>query len=228
MEEVARISLPGVLAHLHRGDALTVGRHPVNDVVLRHPSISRFHATLAWERSDEAPDLVDLFSCNGSALDGRALRGGEPAAVRGGCQVRFGKVPGSVDLLSADAAWRMSLAEFARQGHELVGWLARAGGLQAVLEALERAGTSGVLRLPDLEASPVGLLLDEGRLVRAWAGERRGQSALMWLAQQPALEGRFRLAVAPAIDEEPFVSGGPSISLRAGVAITLGTAAEAR
>jgi hypothetical protein len=72
-------------------ERVTVGRARNSDVVLRHASVSKFHA---WFSRDEqnAYFISDASSHNGTWRNGVALRGGESARVASGDLLRFGTV----------------------------------------------------------------------------------------------------------------------------------------
>jgi pSer/pThr/pTyr-binding forkhead associated (FHA) protein len=53
------------------GDALTVGRHPTNDIVVETPSASRQHARV--ERRGDAVSIHDLESGNGTRVNGERV-----------------------------------------------------------------------------------------------------------------------------------------------------------
>ena len=68
-----------------RGGRLTLGRDPANDVVLRDPNVSRFHAEIV--EAAGGPEVRDLGSSNGTRVDGRLV---DRAAVRSGAEIRIG------------------------------------------------------------------------------------------------------------------------------------------
>lgn len=70
---------------------LLVGRAPTNDVVLRHPSVSKVHARLLPQGEGWA--LGDAGSTNGTWLDGRLLEPDAPAVpLPSPCLVKVGSV----------------------------------------------------------------------------------------------------------------------------------------
>jgi len=71
-------------------ERVSVGRARNNDVVLRHASISKFHA---WFELDEDEQLFlgDARSTNGTRLNGRVL-GREMEQIRFGDEIQFGDV----------------------------------------------------------------------------------------------------------------------------------------
>jgi FHA domain len=78
-------------------DQLVVGRSNTNDVVLRHPSVSKLHATLEWDEAG-IHYVSDEGSTNNTQLNGRVLAVGEPATFGPGDLIRFGDVEAFVCL----------------------------------------------------------------------------------------------------------------------------------
>ena len=72
-------------------ERISVGRARNNDVVLRHESVSKFHA---WLRRDDNDVfyVADAGSRNGSFVNGEAIEGGAPVALTAGDALRFGNV----------------------------------------------------------------------------------------------------------------------------------------
>lgn len=71
---------------------LTLGRTSNNDIVLNHPSVSRFHA---WLQPDESPDgwaVADAGSRNGTVLSGNALMPKKTHELQSGANLRMGRV----------------------------------------------------------------------------------------------------------------------------------------
>ncbi len=64
------------------------------DLVVAHPTVSRRHARLSLV--GEALQIEDLGSTNGTAVDGRAARPGQPMAFQPGSTIRLGDVKLSV------------------------------------------------------------------------------------------------------------------------------------
>jgi len=85
-------------------DRVSVGRAMNKDIVLRHGSISKFHA---WFQIDEVGEvsLTDAESKNGSKLNGEALSPRVPVMVSDGDRIRFG----SIDVLACAPSrlWRL-------------------------------------------------------------------------------------------------------------------------
>ena len=80
-------------------ERVTVGRARNSDVVLRHESVSKFHAWFARDEKDTY-FIVDASSRNGTWRNGTALAGGEPSRLNIGDLLRFG----SVEATYCDAA----------------------------------------------------------------------------------------------------------------------------
>ena len=69
------------------GDTVfTVGRDPVNNLQISHPSVSRFHAEIEHQGREFV--LTDLGSSNGTYVNGRRLS--EPTRLRVGDSIRIG------------------------------------------------------------------------------------------------------------------------------------------
>ncbi len=88
---------------------ITVGRAPQKDIVLRHESVSKFHA---WFEVDETGTffVTDAGSKNATWLNGMPIVAAAP--VRAGDTLRFGTVDAT--LCSPRALWRV-LASAARR-----------------------------------------------------------------------------------------------------------------
>jgi hypothetical protein len=88
---------------------ISIGRASNKDIVLRHTSVSKFHA---WFGVDEAGSLylADAGSTNHTFVCGRALTPRTPELVPPGMPVRFG----SIDALVMDAPSLWKLVHGAR------------------------------------------------------------------------------------------------------------------
>jgi hypothetical protein len=71
--------------------AITVGRLPENDLVLKDPSVSSRHARLHPVPNTDWCFLVDLGSRNGTAHNETRLRRNERAELQSGDEVAFGR-----------------------------------------------------------------------------------------------------------------------------------------
>jgi len=80
---------------------ITVGRASNNDMILRHPSVSKLHAY--FQHKEGAPlastRLVDAGSANGTVVNGHTALPDEPVAVASGSLIRLGDV--ECELLDA-------------------------------------------------------------------------------------------------------------------------------
>lgn len=75
-------------------EQLIVGRHPAADLVLKSPSVSRFHASII--RRDDNYMLLDLDSANGTLVNDCAVDSDEPRVLCNGDVICFGDVTARV------------------------------------------------------------------------------------------------------------------------------------
>ena len=88
---VAYLQLPeGRRVRLPAQQAVFIGRHPRNHVVLSHPSVSKRHARILYVQGRYW--LEDLNSTNGTRVGDRRLRGsGDRAPLPNGVPLHFGR-----------------------------------------------------------------------------------------------------------------------------------------
>lgn len=75
-------------------DTLTLGRDPLNDMAINHPSVSRFHAQI--KKQEGSYIVLDLNSTNGTFLNGKQIVGHHPLRV--GDTIRIGPTTLSFNL----------------------------------------------------------------------------------------------------------------------------------
>ena len=74
-----------------RSDGMVIGRAADQcDLVVAHATVSRRHARLSF--AGDALQVEDLGSTNGTAIAGKMLRAGEPAALHAGNKLKLGDV----------------------------------------------------------------------------------------------------------------------------------------
>jgi pSer/pThr/pTyr-binding forkhead associated (FHA) protein len=76
-----------LVAHKLVGDVITIGRVPLNHVVIDNPTVSAQHAILA--RLGDSYRLKDLNSTNGTQVNGICITDAE---LKEGDKIRFGSV----------------------------------------------------------------------------------------------------------------------------------------
>ena len=84
LDDLMVATLPPMLS-----EAITVGRMPDCELVIDDPSVSKHHATLTWDESQQLTHLDDLASSNGTLLNGLDVRG--RVVLRDGDEVTFGE-----------------------------------------------------------------------------------------------------------------------------------------
>ncbi|MCS7030303.1 MAG: FHA domain-containing protein [Gloeomargarita sp. SKYG116] len=75
-----------VILDLRGRRMLAIGRDPSNDLVIQHPTVSRFHARV--ERQDGSFVITDLGSTNGTYVNGKPIT--HPFVLRTGDTIRIG------------------------------------------------------------------------------------------------------------------------------------------
>ncbi len=90
---------------------ISLGRASVNDVVLPHKSISRFHAYFQQESTSARWAVADAASRNGTQADGVPLKPNVPALLGSAHRLRVGDL--DLTFLSPDAfvRWLKKLVE---------------------------------------------------------------------------------------------------------------------
>lgn len=73
-------------------DVIMIGRTPVNDIVLPHRSVSKFHAYIKKDPETGEMTLFEGGSSFGTTVEGKALQKGEGAVLVSGAAIVFAKV----------------------------------------------------------------------------------------------------------------------------------------
>lgn len=90
---------------------ITVGRSANNDVVLEHPSISKFHAFFTLNELNYNYELTDVNSMNGTKLNGSPLTSMKKREVENGDVLTFGGELTFLFLLARDLFSRIRILE---------------------------------------------------------------------------------------------------------------------
>jgi DNA-binding NtrC family response regulator len=77
------------------GDRCSIGSHPSNDLVLRDPTVSRFHCEIRIDK--DGARIRDLDSMNGTIVDGTSVI---ESWLRGGSLVRLGRTTLQFELVA--------------------------------------------------------------------------------------------------------------------------------
>jgi len=83
------------------GRALILGRGYDCDLIVESDTVSKQHASLAWDRASRRVQVTDLGSSNGTYLDGARISNGN---ARLGSRLRFGTVDYKIAVAPARAA----------------------------------------------------------------------------------------------------------------------------
>lgn len=73
------------------GERIKVGRDASNDIVINHPSVSKFHCTILVGENGELK-IADTGSTNGTIVDGNRIEYGRTITRDSGCNVRMGDI----------------------------------------------------------------------------------------------------------------------------------------
>jgi hypothetical protein len=192
---------------LHPGEAVRLGRHHENDLVLKDSMVSRFHATIRWDENADRPCLYDNGSQNGTNVNGKDVIGrAETLATKTkitvgpyiihvelhGVQEKFTSPP---PALLEDAPEGVAL--FSEQGPELRGALDAPDAMRQLLLRLEVERRSGTLSL-DLPGGKAKVTVGMGRIMDASTEGLTGMRALDRVAQATAGKFRFTRDLEPS------------------------------
>lgn len=196
-------SLEAGTKRLQPGETVRIGRHHENDLVLRDAVISRFHATIRWDKGAERPVLYDNGSQNGSVVDGREVHGGAvPLEAR--TRITIGPyvlnvevhgLPGQAALLD-DAPDAVAL--FTEQGPDLEGRVETKDALRQLVLRLEVERRSGTLTLERPGLEPAVLTLGAGRIMAAHCDGAIALRALEAISKTERGSYRFSRELEPS------------------------------
>jgi hypothetical protein len=77
--------------HAKAGERIKVGRDASNDIVINHPSVSKFHCTILVGENGELK-IADTGSTNGTIVDGSRIEYGRTITKDSFCKVRVGDI----------------------------------------------------------------------------------------------------------------------------------------
>jgi len=209
------------------GEALRIGRHASNDLVLNHATVSRFHAVLRWDPDEDRPWIEDKGSANGIELDGEPVDG--RTYVPGTNEIGIGDYLVVTEYRAGsqgDDETAAALADgggtvvhlFNERRDELSGIFEHPRDLQAVLIELEAAGRTGTLTVRN--GTRVGrLTLAQGLIMSARQGEDGGMRALHAVLLTERGQYAFTGEVEPSDSSlsfsiRSFLAGGEHETLR--------------
>jgi len=185
-ERAAVITGPNGPRELSPGEAIRIGRHHENDVVLKDSRVSRFHATIRWDPELERPILYDNGSQNGTQIDGKTFRG-SPSPLSHGSDIEVGgfrltvalRNCGETPALLRSANDMVTL--FSEQGPEVKGTIGVDASVRELLQRVEVERRSGTLRLGETARVTVCL----GKVMTAQHESEEGVTALERVLRSP-------------------------------------------
>jgi hypothetical protein len=187
---------------LRPGETLRLGRHHENDLVLKDPGVSRFHATVRWDKGQDRPALYDNGSQNGTNVDGKVVVGGaQPLKIKS--KVIVGPYVLNVDLVGCEGPAAIlsdepdSVTLFSDQGPELRGALEKEDAVRQLFLRLECERRSGTLSL-DLHGGKGRVTFGAGRVMDADYDGLTGLRALDRLVQAAGGSYRFSRELEPS------------------------------
>lgn len=191
---------------LRPGEALRIGRHHENDIVLRDSVVSRFHATLRWDQDADRPVLYDNGSQNGTNVNGRDVIGRAEPLPTGSARITVGPYALTVDVHGLDERSPVpaliedapdSVALFSEQGPEVKGSLEVPDAMRQLLLRLECERRTGTLQL-DLPGGKAQVTFGVGRIMDASFQGLIGLRALDRVAQATHGSYRFTREMEPS------------------------------
>lgn len=186
---------------LRPGQALKIGRHASNDIVLPSGTVSRFHAELVWNELEDRPYVQDLESANGIDLDSvpvdqRCYLTGKDNHLEVGDFVLVLSIRGAeeeADQPAGFAALIDSTVEtngsegkvrlFSERAESLAGRFRSLRELQRVLLQVEEEDRTGTLNVR-VGARAWAVTFAQGKIVTATFGDQEGMVAIYSLLSQ--------------------------------------------
>lgn len=184
----------GVEVVFKPGGVFRIGRHAGNNLVVDHPTVSKFHLRLTWARDEDSPQLHDEGSHNGTFLDGERLRSAAHLPLTGVADLRVGDIVLQAEVASANRPVEDSTSGgfslFSDDGPEISGELEGDGALPDLLRSLELNKRTGTLKLDLPSAGPSALTFYLGKVMGAESRQLRGIPAFRRIMEDP--RGGFR------------------------------------
>ena len=190
---------------LHPGQQLFVGRHPCNDLVIGHSSVSRFHAVIQWPIAASRPILRDRQSRNGTRVDGRRLTDERERVLAGGELVRFGSQDYRVELLY-DGLPAPALLPHDHQDEVVFAFESRGsfervvrskGDLRRLLVGLEQDACTGTVEILAPGSFGATLTFRSGHVVHAESRSRSGRRVVQRVLRLERCLVAFRRSFQP-------------------------------
>lgn len=167
-----------------------VGRDPGCDLCLPHSLVSRHHLRLRWEEDQVWAE--DAGSTNGTVLNGRPLL--EPTRIAPGDLIEVGAFELSVVQGDGTAETEEEEDTHCQIGSGTSRLEIAEGSINTLVAELTAAREPAVVQFELPEQGPAGILIDGGRVVRAYYEGLEGEpalQALMLLSAGTCIVSRF-------------------------------------
>lgn len=182
MSEVALLirDPAGEVTRFAPGGVFRIGRHAGNNLVVDHPTVSKFHVRLTWARDQETPQVHDEGSHNGTFLDGQRLEEAVSLPNAGKVDLRVGDVVLKAEIVGTERSRRdgsSGFSLFSDDGPEISGKLQGDQAFPELLRGLELNKRTGTLKLDMPNAGSASLTFYLGKIMGAVTGDAHGLPA---------------------------------------------------
>ncbi|MBL4848692.1 MAG: FHA domain-containing protein [Planctomycetes bacterium] len=197
---------------LRPGQSIKIGRHESNDIVLASGTVSRFHATLVWNKGEDRPYVEDNESANGIEVDSNPidcrsyLTGSDNQLEIGdfvlvlslrGAEEDTAQEAGVKALLESDHQTSDGVRLFSERGEALNGRFKSLRALQRILLQVEEEERTGTLKLR-VGARMWAVTFAQGKIMTATFGDEEGMTAIYSLLAQPTGKYEFTREIQPS------------------------------
>ncbi len=200
---------------IRQGDTLRIGRHHSNDLVLSDGTVSRFHASIEWDKDEDRPWIVDNDSANGVDVDDRVVD--ERAPLSGDNQVGVGDftlilqltapaareadedLTASDHLIDDDGEDTGKVRLYSESTAKVKGRFSETSELQRIALDIEEKQRTGTLKVSE-RLTTHWIMFGNGGVVNACYGGETGVRSLVEILNMK--EGRFEFSADIEFSEQ--------------------------